>query len=176
MHHRACYPAIVLYVIGFVVLGAALQHHLSIGAVIMGWGISHVAVMIGTVAICGLLCLTIFLFALCPNLLFLQMHTAMTASLDDRFDRRHGTLASGMLTTTEQGEVSALVNTSRTLGGFSVAYFQVPWATKNGALQTLGVEAACAFSADFAIIYSLTSPGKIVSWPVCLSLLFQYCS
>jgi hypothetical protein len=65
-----------------------------------------------------------------------------------------------MLTPAEKGEVSALVNTSRTLGGFSVAYFQVPWAIKNGALQTLGVEAACAISATFAFICSLTSHGK----------------
>ncbi|KAI0318085.1 major facilitator superfamily domain-containing protein [Amylostereum chailletii] len=41
-----------------------------------------------------------------------------------------------------QGEISALINLSRTLGGFAVAYFQVPWATKNGALQTFGCEAA----------------------------------
>ncbi|KAH9069608.1 hypothetical protein EDB83DRAFT_2373679 [Lactarius deliciosus] len=41
-----------------------------------------------------------------------------------------------------QGEISALLNLARTLGGFSVAYFQVPWATKHGALQTLGCEAA----------------------------------
>ncbi|KAJ7885113.1 MFS general substrate transporter [Mycena olivaceomarginata] len=34
-----------------------------------------------------------------------------------------------------QGEVSALINLCRTLGGFAVAYFQVPWATKNGAFQ-----------------------------------------
>lgn len=27
--------------------------------------------------------------------------------------------------------------------GFSVAYFQVPWATKSGALEVMGVEAAC---------------------------------
>lgn len=26
--------------------------------------------------------------------------------------------------------------------GFAVAYFQVPWAAKDGALQTFGVEAA----------------------------------
>lgn len=26
--------------------------------------------------------------------------------------------------------------------GFSVAYYQVPWAEKHGALQTFGVEAA----------------------------------
>jgi len=41
-----------------------------------------------------------------------------------------------------QGEISALQNLARVLGGFSVAYFQVPWATKHGALQTLGCEAA----------------------------------
>ena len=69
-----------------------------------------------------------------------------------------------------QGEVSALINLARTLevgsshfpcptfllplppvkhlnadkisSGFAVAYFQVPWATKNGAIQTFGVEAA----------------------------------
>lgn len=27
--------------------------------------------------------------------------------------------------------------------GFSVAYFQVPWATKSGGLVVMGVEAAC---------------------------------
>lgn len=41
-----------------------------------------------------------------------------------------------------QGEISALLNLARTLGGFSVAYFQIPWATKHGALQTFGCEAA----------------------------------
>ncbi|KAF8189378.1 MFS general substrate transporter [Pholiota molesta] len=41
-----------------------------------------------------------------------------------------------------QGEVSALINLSRTLGGFAVAFFQVPWALKHGAIQTFGVEAA----------------------------------
>lgn len=27
--------------------------------------------------------------------------------------------------------------------GFSVAYFQVPWTTKSGGLEVMGVEAAC---------------------------------
>jgi MFS family permease len=40
------------------------------------------------------------------------------------------------------GEISALVNFARIVGGFSVAYFQVPWASKHGAIQTLGCEAA----------------------------------
>ena len=41
-----------------------------------------------------------------------------------------------------RGEISALLNITRVFGGFSVAYFQVPWATKHGALQTFGCEAA----------------------------------
>jgi hypothetical protein len=51
-----------------------------------------------------------------------------------------------MLIFSEQGEISALANLARVLGGFSVAYYQVPWAAKHGALQTLGVEAACVMS------------------------------
>ena len=61
---------------------------------------------------------------------------------------------------TLQGEVSALVNLFRTLGGFSVAYFQVPWATKNGALQTFGVEAACVAGLFFLIIPALQLKGR----------------
>ncbi|EGO03525.1 hypothetical protein SERLA73DRAFT_83573 [Serpula lacrymans var. lacrymans S7.3] len=45
----------------------------------------------------------------------------------------------------QQGEISALLTLARTLGGFAVAYFQVPWATKVGALETFGVEAAIVF-------------------------------
>lgn len=41
-----------------------------------------------------------------------------------------------------QGEISALINLARVLSGFSVAYFQVPWATKSGGIETFGVEAA----------------------------------
>ncbi|VDC07467.1 unnamed protein product [Peniophora sp. CBMAI 1063] len=41
-----------------------------------------------------------------------------------------------------QGEISALINLARVLGGFSVTFFQLPWATKEGALQTFGCEAA----------------------------------
>ncbi|KAF8067571.1 MFS general substrate transporter [Lyophyllum atratum] len=99
----ACYIAIPLYVCGFLVLGAAFQKHLSVGAVIMGWGIAELAIMINTVAV--------------------------YAYLNDCFPKH-------------QGEVSALINLARTLGGFAVAYFQVPWAAKHGALQTFGVEAA----------------------------------
>ncbi|TFK90089.1 MFS general substrate transporter [Polyporus arcularius HHB13444] len=98
-----CYIAVPLYICGFVLLGASFQKHLSIGALVMGWGIAQVAIMINTVAI----------YAYC----------------NDCFPRM-------------QGEISGLINLARTLGGFSVAYFQVPWALKNGAIQTFGVEAA----------------------------------
>ncbi|KAF8804778.1 MFS general substrate transporter [Phlegmacium glaucopus] len=99
----ACYIAVPLYICGFVTLGAAFQKHLSVGALVMGWGIAEMSIMINTVAV----------YAYC----------------NDAFPKH-------------QGEVSALLNLARVLGGFSVAYFQVPWATKNGAIQTFGLEAA----------------------------------
>ncbi|EJF58947.1 MFS general substrate transporter [Dichomitus squalens LYAD-421 SS1] len=40
-----------------------------------------------------------------------------------------------------QGEISALINLARSLGGFGVAYFQVNWVTRHGALQAFGTEA-----------------------------------
>jgi hypothetical protein len=49
--HRACYIGMPLYICGFLVLGAAFELHLSVGAVVMGWGIAEVAVMVHTVAI-----------------------------------------------------------------------------------------------------------------------------
>lgn len=98
----ACYAAMPLFICGFLTLGADIQN-LNKAALILGWGIAEVAVMVNTVAV----------YAYCS----------------DCFPRH-------------QGEVSALLNLSRTLGGFSVAYFQVPWATKSGGLQTYGVEAA----------------------------------
>lgn len=50
--YRTCYIAVPLFVCGFLVLGASFQKHLSVGALVMGWGISEVAVMINTVAVC----------------------------------------------------------------------------------------------------------------------------
>ncbi|KAJ7054426.1 major facilitator superfamily domain-containing protein [Mycena amicta] len=86
----ACYVAVVLYIVGFVTLGAAFEKHLSPGAIVMGWGIAETSIMINTVA----------------------------------------------------GEVSALINLSRTLGWFRCGVLQVPWALKHGALQVFGCEAA----------------------------------
>ncbi|OBZ77626.1 Snurportin-1 [Grifola frondosa] len=115
-----CYIAIPLYICGFLVLGASFQKHLSVGALVMGWGIAEVAVMINTVAV----------YAYC----------------NDCFP-------------TKQGEISALINLARTLGGFSVAFFQVPWAMRNGALQTFGVEAAIVVALFFLIVPALQLKG-----------------
>jgi MFS family permease len=119
----ACYIAMPLYVCGFVLLGASFQKHLSTGALVMGWGIAEVAVMINTVAI----------YAYCS----------------DSFPRR-------------PGEISALINLARVLGGFSVAYFQVPWAEKHGALQTFGVEAAVVIGIFLLVVPFLQFKGICV--------------
>ncbi|KAJ6457962.1 major facilitator superfamily domain-containing protein [Mycena sanguinolenta] len=117
----ACYIAVPLYIIGFVVLGTAFQHHLSIGALVMGWGIAECAIMINTVAV--------------------------LAYCSDSFPRHHG-------------EVSAFFNLARVLGGFSVAYFQIPWALKHGALQVLGVEAAIVAGLFLLVVPSLQLYGR----------------
>ena len=49
---RTCYLAVVIYIVGFITLGGAFQNNLSVGAIVMGWGIAEVAVMINTVAVC----------------------------------------------------------------------------------------------------------------------------
>ncbi|KAF8918897.1 MFS general substrate transporter [Mucidula mucida] len=117
----ACYIALPLYICGFVTLGAGIQKHLSPAALIMGWGIAELAIMINTVAV----------YAYC----------------NDCFPKH-------------QGEISALVNLARTLGGFAVAYFQVPWAEKNGALQTFGCEAAIVTGLFFLIVPILQIRGR----------------
>lgn len=50
--HRACYIGVPLYICGFVVLGDALKKHSSVVELVMGWGISMVALMVNTVAVC----------------------------------------------------------------------------------------------------------------------------
>jgi len=66
------------------------------------------------------------------------------------------------------GEVSGLVNMARTLGGFAVAYYQVPWAEKNGALQTFGTEAGVVAACFILIIPLLQIKGA--SWRAKYSL------
>ncbi|KAF7430350.1 hypothetical protein PC9H_006055 [Pleurotus ostreatus] len=117
----ACYIAMPLYICGFVLLGASLQNHLSVVALIFGWGIAQLGIMIATVSV----------YAYC----------------NDCFPR-------------QQGEISALLTVSRILGGFSVAYYQVPWAEKHGALQTFGVEAAIVVGLFILIVPFLQWKGS----------------
>ncbi|KAJ7895277.1 MFS general substrate transporter [Mycena olivaceomarginata] len=115
----ACYIAVPLYICGFVVLGAAFENHLSIGALVMGWGIAE--------------CATVAVIAYCS----------------DSLPRHHG-------------EVSAFFNLARVLGGFSVAYFQIPWALKHGALQVLGVEAAIVVGLFLLVVPFLQLKGRML--------------
>jgi len=116
-----CYVAVPLFVVGMVVLGATFEKHLSVGALLMGWGIAEFSVMINTVAV----------YAYC----------------NDAFPKHHG-------------EISALINLARTLGGFAIAYYQVPWAAKNGALQTFGCEAAIVVGLFFLIVPIVQLKGR----------------
>ena len=50
------------------------------------------------------------------------------------------------------GEISAWFNLSRTLGGFSVAYYQEAWGHKVGFDVSFGIQAAIAGSAGLIII------------------------
>ncbi|KAK6992830.1 MFS general substrate transporter [Favolaschia claudopus] len=118
----ACYVAIPLYICGFIVLGASFQKHLSPGAIVMGWGLAEVAVMI-------------------------NYSRRIDAYCNDAFPKH-------------QGEVSALINLARTLGGFAVAFFQVPWASKHGALQVFGVEAAIVVGLFLLIIPAIQIKGR----------------
>ncbi|KIK58511.1 hypothetical protein GYMLUDRAFT_45153 [Collybiopsis luxurians FD-317 M1] len=59
-----------------------------------------------------------------------------------------------------RGEISALVNLARTLGGFAVAYFQIPWALKNGAIQAFGCEAAIVVGLFFLCIPLIQIKGR----------------
>ncbi|KAJ6608990.1 MFS general substrate transporter [Mycena sp. CBHHK59/15] len=115
----ACYISVPLYICGFVVLGAALQKHLGVGALVMGWGIAQ--------------CATV----------------AVLAYGSDSFPKHHG-------------EVSAFFNFARVIGGFSVAYFQVPWALKHGALQVFGVEAAIVCGLFLLVIPLLQLKGGML--------------
>ena len=61
-----------------------------------------------------------------------------------------------------KGETSALLNLFRTLGGFSVTFFQVPWATKHGALQTFGCEAAVVAGLFLIVVPTMQLKGRVL--------------
>lgn len=56
------------------------------------------------------------------------------------------------------GEVAAWINFGRTVGGFIITYFEVPWVTAMGTRNALGIQASIVATA-FAIIVVLTIWG-----------------
>ncbi|KAI3616836.1 mfs transporter [Moniliophthora roreri] len=122
------YISIPLYLCGFLVLGTALQHHLHIAVIVIGWGIAQIADLMSAVAV--------------------------YAYSNDCFP-------------TKQGEVSAVLNLMRTMGGFSVAYYQVPWSEQHGALQTFGLEAGIVCGIFILVVPILQLKGREirVCWP-----------
>ncbi|RDX46708.1 hypothetical protein OH76DRAFT_1485391 [Lentinus brumalis] len=59
-----------------------------------------------------------------------------------------------------QGEISALLNLGRSLGGFGVAYFQVDWVTRHGALQAFGAEAGIVAALFVFVVPVLQIKGQ----------------
>ncbi|KAI9800786.1 MAG: hypothetical protein M1833_003203 [Piccolia ochrophora] len=51
------------------------------------------------------------------------------------------------------GEVAAMVNLARTLGGFIVSFFQVRWATAMGVQNSFGVQAGICAAVFFIIVF-----------------------
>ncbi|GAA6030002.1 hypothetical protein JCM8097_009209 [Rhodosporidiobolus ruineniae] len=56
---------------------------------------------------------------------------------------------------TRQGEVSALVNFARTMGGFAVPYYQTPWALSGGPMKVFGMEAGTGAALFVLIVPTL---------------------
>jgi hypothetical protein len=57
------------------------------------------------------------------------------------------------------GEVAAWINFGRTVGGFIVTYFEIPWVSSMGAARALGVQASIV-AAAFGFIVILQVFGK----------------
>src|SRR5258707_9680891 len=106
---RACYIAVPLYVCGFLVLGRAFQQHDSVGALVIGWGSAEVVIMVNTVAVCAS-------FYDARTTREYSRSFTLDAYTNDFFQIHHG-------------EISALLNLARTLGGFVNAYFYLPWSS-----------------------------------------------
>ncbi|KAI9616038.1 hypothetical protein H4Q26_011290 [Puccinia striiformis f. sp. tritici PST-130] len=127
------YLGIPLIVVGFVVLGGAFEHKWNLVAVVFGWGMAEVGIMITTVATLNYL----------NNSFFFP------------------------------GEISAQ---ARVLGGFAVPYFQIEWASKKGALQSFGCEAAIQAGLFLLIVPLVQIKGDslrrnpIIDLKTCLTL------
>ncbi|KAL2844361.1 major facilitator superfamily domain-containing protein [Aspergillus pseudoustus] len=107
------YISIVLMVVALVILGAALERHLNVAAVIFGWGTFVIGVM--------------------------TMSVVVTAYTLDAYP-------------TAPAEMGGWINFSRTIGGFSVGYFQTPWAARVGPAASFGTQAATIVVAGVPVV------------------------
>ena len=58
------------------------------------------------------------------------------------------------------GEVSAWINTGRTVGGFVITYFEIEWAAAEGTAKSLGIQAAVVAVAVVVFVLPLQVWGK----------------
>ncbi|BGP22109.1 mfs transporter [Rhodotorula toruloides] len=63
---------------------------------------------------------------------------------------------------TRQGEVSALINLARTLGGFAIPYYQVPWSLTGGPKRVFGLEAGVGAALFVFIVIPLQFFGPSI--------------
>ncbi|KAF7358629.1 MFS general substrate transporter [Mycena sanguinolenta] len=137
------------HICGFVTLGASVQKHLSPGAVIMGWGLAELAIMINTVAV----------YAYCNDAF--PKHQGEGSALINLFRGLGGT------SVFRQPHISGhlIENVHIRKLGFAVPYFQVMWATKRGTLQVLGVEAAIVTGLFLLVVPTLQLKGRGLRLP-----------
>ena len=120
---RTCYIGVLLYVVGFVVLGASLQNH-HIAALIIGWGLAQIGILVTTVAVCkSTLC---FCLSTQYTKQGHEMHTVLIAFLVTRFVQNEYLslqfiVLNRLFHHASQGEISGLINLTRTLGGGSAS-------------------------------------------------------
>ncbi|GAA5894805.1 uncharacterized protein JCM6883_002215 [Sporobolomyces salmoneus] len=96
------YFAIPFFVAGFVLLGACFEKKLPVVALIFGWGLAQIGIVISTVGVYS------YLMNCYP---------------------------------TRQGEVAALINWARVLGGFAIPYYQTEFSLSAGPMVCFGMEA-----------------------------------
>ncbi|ORY78923.1 major facilitator superfamily domain-containing protein [Leucosporidium creatinivorum] len=116
------FVASFLMIPGLVIVGQALHLQLNIAAVIIGWGMYVVGVMVASVAV------TAYVLDCYPS---------------------------------ASGEVSALVNLSRTISGFSVGYYQMSWGEKAGFNVSFGIQAAIVAGATILVAILIITGARL---------------
>lgn len=122
---RSTYIGAILMVPGLIIIGQALAKHLTIGAIIVGWGMYTTGITVTSVATVA------WALSCYPS---------------------------------ASGEVSALVNFGRVACGFSVAYFQQQWGTKQGFDVSFGIQAATTVFAVLIVAFLQIFGSRLRAW------------